>query len=204
MSKRSDEDQHDEPDAGDAQPRAWTSVETEHLQNCRVFEVNRVGRRSPSTGEVHSFFTIDASDWVNVIALTTADEVVMVRQFRHGSCAITLEIPGGMVDPDESPAQAAARELLEETGYRGAAPERLGVVNPNPALFGNTCHTFLIPDARRVDEIRNDGATEETVLELVPRADIARRLRDGAIDHALVIAAFFWLELARSPERAFV
>ena len=103
-----------------------------------------------------------------------------------------------------SPAQAAARELLEETGYRGAAPERLGVVNPNPALFGNTCHTFLIPDARRAGEIQNDGETEETVLELVPRSDIGRRLREGAIDHALVIAAFFWLELARSPERAFV
>lgn len=179
----------------DLHPEPWETVAHEKLQDCRVFEVYRKTSRSPRTGREHDFYRIDAAEWVNVVALTEDDEFVMVRQFRHGNDEITLEIPGGIVDPGESPAEAAARELLEETGYRGAAPVALGLVNPNPALFGNGCHTFLIRDARRVDEVRNDGETEHTVVELLPRGDLHARMRAGDIQHALVVAGFYWFEI---------
>lgn len=182
-------------------PPPWELVGTEHLQDCAVFQVHRTLTRSPRSGEVHSFYRIDASDWVNVVPLTAADEVVMVRQWRHGVGEITLEIPGGIVDPGETPAQAAARELLEETGFRADGIEPIGVVNPNPALFGNRVHTFLAPGARRVAEVANEGQ-EETVVELVPVSEIPARLRSGEIDHALVIAALHWFELSRNGEGA--
>ena len=177
-------------------PRRWKSLDSELLQKCKVFEVSRKRARSPRTGDEHFFYTIAASDWVNVVPLTPDDQIVMVRQYRHGSEEITLEIPGGMVDPGESPAEAAARELLEETGYRARELSPLGVVNPNPALFANRCYTFLAKDAEKVAEIRNHGGTEEVAVELVPRAELHQRLRAGEIDHALVLAAFLWLELA--------
>ena len=118
----------------------------------------------------------------------------MVKQFRHGSRTVTLEIPGGMVDPGEDPATAAARELLEETGYRAAEVVPLGSVNPNPALFGNRVHTFLAPGCERVAEIQNEGA-EETHVALVPRDGLRARVLAGEVDHALVLAGLYWWEI---------
>ena len=176
-------------------PRAWEPLATTPLQDCRVFEVSVTEARSPRTAEVHSFYRIDSSEWCNIIPITRDGEVVMVRQYRHGAREVTLEIPGGLVDPGETPAAAAARELLEETGYRAASVRALGVVNPNPALFGNRCHTFLAEEVEWERAVVNDS-TEETVVELVSRADVKARVRNGDITHALVIAALYWWELS--------
>jgi len=155
----------------------WEEMERELLQDCRVFTVSRMTSRSPHTGKAHPFYRIDSSDWVNVVALTPRDELVMVRQYRHGEGRVTLEIPGGLVDPGESAAAAAARELLEETGYRAGSVE-----------------SFVARGAERVAEIAN-GQTEETVVELVPLELLRETLRAGRITSALVVAALYWFEL---------
>jgi 8-oxo-dGTP pyrophosphatase MutT (NUDIX family) len=175
-------------------PGPWIPESDEPLQDCVVFRVSRTLARSPHTGTLHPFFRIDAGEWVNVVALTDDDRLVMVRQWRHGAGALTLEIPGGAVDPGESPSAAAERELLEETGFRAAAVEPLGALNPNPALFGNRVHTFLARGCRPVAPIANSGV-EETAVELVPRAELRERVRAGQIDHALVVAALYRFEL---------
>ena len=177
-------------------PEPWPLLDEVKLQDCRVFSVGRTTARSPLTGRMHDFYRIDSSDWVNVVPLTADDEVVMVRQFRHGARAVTLEIPGGMVDPGEAPAEAAARELLEETGYRAGRVVPLGGVNPNPALFGNRVHTFLATGCEWVCEIANEGA-EDTHVELVAREELHDRVRSGHVDHALVIAGLYWWELSK-------
>jgi len=183
-----------------SRPRRWRALETEALQDCAVFRVSRTLTESPNTGERHSFFRIDSADWVNVVPVTSAGEIVMVRQYRHGLREVTLEIPGGMVDAGEAPADAAARELLEETGYRAARIEALGSVNPNPALFGNRLFAFAAHDCERVAEVANES-TEETVVELVAPAQLRRLLREGRIDHGLVMAALYYFDLAREQER---
>ena len=145
----------------------------------------------PRTGASYPRVQIACPDWVNVIPLTPEGEVVLVRQFRFGIWADSLELPGGMVDPGEEPAKAAARELEEETGFVPGRLEPLGWIHPNPALQANRCHSFLARDCVRHHAGRPE-ASEDIEVVRVPRARIPELLRDGTISHALVAVAFLW------------
>ena len=127
---------------------------------------------------------------MQIVVLTPTREVVLVRQYRHGSSGFVLEIPGGLVDDREDPAAAAARECLEETGYRPGQVHLLGSLNPNPAIHSHRLHAYYALDAIPAGPIRNTG-TEQTEVELVPIDRLAEMLRAGRIDHALV-AATLW------------
>jgi len=180
-------------------PPAWRVLEDEHLQHCKVFDVHKATMESPLTGEPHPFYRIESPPWVNIVALTEAEELVLVRQFRHGSRVVTLEIPGGLVDPGETPKFAGGRELLEETGYRAGRLESLGSLNPNPALFANRVHMQVALDCVQEQEIQNTS-TEHTMVELLPLTELPRVLREGGIDHALVIAALYAFDLWRREQ----
>ncbi|MCA1614144.1 MAG: NUDIX hydrolase [Acidobacteria bacterium] len=179
-----------------AESPAWKRTRSEIVADCRVFKVRRDVSTSPAGDREHDFFVVEAGDWINVVPLTSAGEVVMIEQYRHGSEDVTLEIPGGMVDGGESAAEAAARELIEETGYAAAEIVPLGRVRPNPAIHNNWLHTFLARDARFTRAPEFD-TTEHCAVRLVPVADIPRLVASGAITHALVVVGFHWLALWR-------
>ena len=168
----------------------WKRKSSRRLADCRVFTLSESVSLCPRTRDEHQFYFIDSADWVNIVPVTSDQEVVFVRQFRHGSEKITLEIPGGMVDPGEDPQVAAVRECLEESGYKVGSIEPLGVLNPNPAIFPNRLHTYVAKDCSPVAEIANTS-TEHTELVLVPMTDLPDMLQRGEIDHALV-AATLW------------
>ena len=155
----------------------------------RVFETAFVDGVHPQTGETKRFSLIEAVDWVNVIAMTPELRVVLIRQFRVGAEEVCLEIPGGMIDPGEAPAEAAARELAEETGYTASHWEQIGDISPNPAIQTNRLYTFLARDAVQTSAPRLEGS-EVIETETATLAECHAAIRDGRIDHALVLAAF--------------
>jgi len=179
----------------------WETVEAGEVVDYRVFGVQRLVRRSSRTGRTGEYLVLRIPPWANVIALTPDDEVVLVEQYRHGIDIVTLEIPGGIVDPGEDPARSAARELLEETGYRGDPPELLGTVHPNPAIQDNQCTTWLVTNARRTAEPTPDEGEHLEVIT-VPRVEIPNLLRQGRITHSLVVAGFHWLSLREAAHRS--
>ncbi len=176
------------------EPRPWPVVRSTPEADYRIFAVRRDRAVSPRTGREHPFIVLETPDWVNVVPVTRDGDAVMVRQYRHGLRQLTLEIPGGMVDAGEDPAESARRELLEETGY---APDRLvplGWVHPQPAFQTNRCHTYLAVDCRRVTEPSPDAA-EDLEVVLVPVASLPDRVAAGEITHGLVLAALYRYEL---------
>ena len=168
----------------------WREIAREPVAECRVFSVERSIAESPFDGGRYDFYRIQSVSWAQIVPVTQDGDVVLVRQYRHGAREVTLEIPGGLIDKDEDPKQAALRECLEETGYRARDAISLGVVNPNPALFANRLHAYLAKDVVPERKIDNRGA-EHTEVVLVPTRDLAKLILDGTITHALVIGTLW-------------
>ena len=135
------------------------------------------------------FYTLAYPDWVQVVAVTPADELVLVRQYRHGARAATLELPAGAVDAgDADPAAAAARELREETGYSAPAFRHLGALSPNTATHRNRSHAVLALGATRTHPTSHEAGEDITVV-LMPLPRVLAGLRDGLLPQAMQVAA---------------
>jgi 8-oxo-dGTP pyrophosphatase MutT (NUDIX family) len=174
--------------------KSWSKLKSKIAGEYRVFRLREDISRSPRTGREHTFYVLDSPDWINVIPITPEGLVVLIRQYRHGTEEITLEVPGGMVDPaDGSPKESAARELLEETGYAAQQISHIGTVTPNPAILNNFCYTFLAHDVRVVAEPHFDGS-EDIEVELFDLKSVQELIAAGQITHALTIAAFYYYE----------
>lgn len=169
----------------------WTRLSSTLLQKTYAFDLysNRV--ISPDQSYQDDFYTIDTTDWVNVVPITKQNEVVLIKQYRHGVQSPTLEIPGGRVDPGETDVKAAAlRELAEETGYHANDAESLGWIHPNPAIQSNKCHLFLARDVELLFEQDLDDAEDIAVVH-VPVSNIANLLAQHEITHSLVAVALY-------------
>ena len=174
----------------------WECLSRIRVADMRIFTVERRSVRNPRTGGEREISVLHTRDWVNVVALTGDQQVVLVSQYRHGTDAVTLEIPGGLIDAGESPQQAAVRELREETGYSGNRVTRLGCVEPNPAFLDNRCYTYLVEGCVRTHELQLDDG-EDIEVSTLPLTQIPEAIAAGQIGHALVVCGFWWLALRR-------
>lgn len=182
-------------------PSRWQKLGEKILTTTRIFDLRSATFRHPVRRTEKEFYVIHSPDWVNVLALTSHHQLVLVNQFRFGIDAFSLEIPGGVMDLGETPIEAAVRELREETGYVGAHAKILGSVCPNPAIQSNRCHLVLVENAQQSAALDWDPDEEIEVLT-APVDQVFEWARSGKITHSLVLDAllFFvprWAELNR-------
>jgi 8-oxo-dGTP pyrophosphatase MutT (NUDIX family) len=173
--------------------RKWEILKRELVNDYRILQVQKKQVRSPRTGTISDVLAIRLPAWVLVLPLTPDEEVVMVRQYRHGIEQVCLELPGGLVDPeDQSPEVAAQRELLEETGYRALKFDYIGECYPQPAVLTNKCFFFVGRDAERVRKPNLEEGEDIEIIN-VPLKSIPALINKKEINHGMVLLAFFFL-----------
>lgn len=171
-------------------PETWKRKMSKEIADCRVFKVREDSCERASDHAEHTFFVVENPDWVNIIALTKDEQVILIEQFRHGTEEITLEIPGGMVDAGEEPIIAAARELAEETGFAAREIIPLGKSRPNPAIQNNWIYHFLALDCEKTRDTAFDEH-ENIIVKFAALGEIEQLIEQGKITHSLVLAAFY-------------
>jgi 8-oxo-dGTP pyrophosphatase MutT (NUDIX family) len=174
-------------------PARWEKLGDSLIASTRIFELRSQKYRHPVRDTTRDFVVINSRDWVNVVALTPDNHLVLVRQFRFGIDTFSLEVPGGIIEAGEDPVAAGLRELQEETGYVGKSARLLGSVNPNPAIQNNRCHLVFVESAEPTAHSAWDH-DEEIEVSTAPVEEVFAWARTGKITHALVLNALWLFE----------
>ena len=164
----------------------WTQGQAERLLTTPVLTVTQVPATS-ADGLKGDYIVMDAKDWCIVIP-DRGSSFLMVKQWRHGERALSVEFPGGVIESGEAPEKAAARELLEETGCTAGKLTPLGTFNPNPALMSNHVHVFLAEDLHDTGRQHLDEDEYVAYFE-EDKKEVLRNMGSKAYPHALMSAA---------------
>ena len=169
----------------------WSIIQENKEYQTPIFNLLKWKMRleSDEADNVGNFYVLEAPEWANVLPITTENEVVLVEQYRYGTQEPTLEIPGGMVDPGETPREAIEREFVEETGYRSDSWSSLGKVSANPAIMTNYAHLYLAENCTFVGIQESEGDHHERInVHKIPLEDFLSLVENGTVHHPIVLA----------------
>lgn len=179
-------------------PEPWQCLEPRYLFRKPPWLVLRQQRfRLPNGREIAEYWISEYPPWVNVLAVTPADECVLVRQYRPGIGAVHFELPAGVAEAGESVEAAARRELLEETGFGGGSWRMLASLSANPALQNNMTGTYLAEGVERLQPPKPEQ-TEDLRVHLVKLDEMPAMIDRGDMIQALHVAPILRYLLARA------
>lgn len=169
-------------------PKKWQRQRIEKGPNLEILQARFDWVTHPESQKEMKRLVLETNDWVNVVATTPDNKIVVVRQYRFGIEKVTTEIPGGMADHGEDSMTAAMRELKEETGFTSASWLYLGSVEPNPAIMNNVCHSWHAKDAVKTEEMCPDEG-EDIIVATVTLDEIRQEIEAGSFRHSLALLA---------------
>jgi 8-oxo-dGTP pyrophosphatase MutT (NUDIX family) len=167
--------------------KPWKILASTHLR-----DNIRLDRCELPNGQIIEGTVLEFGTWVTVLALTRQKDVVLIRQYRHGSQKVIVELPGGVMDmEDKSPLAAARRELQEETGYTSDRIVQVGCVSPNPANHSNLIYSFLALGTEKLSSQRLDE-TEEIEVFLKPLDEVIVMAKNGELLQSMQVSTLFF------------
>jgi 8-oxo-dGTP pyrophosphatase MutT (NUDIX family) len=166
----------------------WKLIKSETAYTDPVLRVEHRDFLYRKTGSVGKFTIVSMKNWAVIVPVTTEGKLVLVRQYRVGTCETGYEFPGGALEHGESPLEGAARELTEETGYSGCLTE-LCAMRPNPAFMDNICYLYLAEDCIKTSELNLDPFEDIEPAEFTLE-EVESMILDGRISHGISIAAY--------------
>ncbi|MBD3844884.1 NUDIX hydrolase [Bosea sp. SSUT16] len=168
----------------------WQRLSSETIIKDRWIDLRADECRTPNGQEISPYYVLNYPDWVHVVAITQSDELVLVRQYRHGAQDVFLELPAGTVDAnDSSPEVSARRELEEETGYQAAELLLISSLFPNPAIQSNRVHTYLAIGVQPTGTRKLDAGEEGMTVHLLPVREALANLQGGILPQSLHVAS---------------
>ena len=169
----------------------WKLLSSKYLFKDNWATLRADSCQMPNGNIVEPYYVLEYPDWVNVVALTEDNQVILIRQYRHAAGEVILEVPGGCIDKGETPEEAVRRELLEETGYTFSEVELLSILYANPATSNNKTHCFLATGGRKIQEQSLDSG-EDIVVELVSVPQLKELIVENRFGQALHTSGIFY------------
>lgn len=176
--------------------RPWKVLRSEHILSIGTWlNVRQEEVELPSGKRIPTWFVLEFPDWINVIAITKDGHFVMEDQYRHALGQTRYELVAGVIDPGETPLEAAKRELLEETGFGGGEWQLFMTLSPNPTNHNNLSYTFLATGVEKLQE-QHQETTEDIQVDIFTKEQVQELLDQGEVIQALH-AAPLWKYMAQ-------
>ncbi|QKZ14336.1 NUDIX hydrolase [Spirosoma sp. KUDC1026] len=181
------------------QLQLWKTLGSIELFSSRWMRLRQDTCELPTKRVVDDYFVMEIPDGAAIAAVTEQDELVLVRQYKHGVDQVVLELPAGIVEPGEEGPAAIARELEEETGYRASSVEYVTTLASKPARLSARTQIYF------ADKVSQQGTQQENDSEviqivLVPLAELPALIQRGEIivETSLAALLMVWPRLVRS------
>lgn len=171
--------------------KKWKLISSEYIAKERWATLRKDTCELPDGRINDHYYVLEYPDWVNMVGITENNELLVIKQYRHGAGIISLEIPAGTMEPGEVPKDTAIREMLEETGYQFDKIEEIATLYANPATSGNMTYTYLMTGGRKVQEQELDEH-EQIDVYLIPLEEAKKMLLENKFSQALHSSALFY------------
>ena len=168
----------------------WKVLKSEYLFRRPWLTARRDKCELPDGRIMDEYYVLEYPTFINVVAVTKDDEMVLVRQYRHGLGRTCFELVAGCAEDGEDPMEAAKRELMEETGFTGGEWSEQMCFTCNASSMNNLSHSFLAIGVERT-ETQHLDATEDIEVYTFPKEEVKAMLLRGEFMQASMIAPLY-------------